>query len=201
MHVAFISYPLKKQAVTNSVCSSLEAAGLACWIAPRDIRPASDWSEAIVNALGNSQLIIVVFSAAANDSGGVRNEVALADARGLPILLFRVEDAEPGPRMEYFLRAVQWLDAFRKPIDVHLAELVDAVQTLAVGEEAVEHPVNAERSAENEAVLLDAADAEDAAAATTLGLRARERGDHDEACRWFSTGAEGATSWPQPTWG
>ncbi len=34
MHVAFISYPLKKQAVANSVYSSLEAAGLACWIAP-----------------------------------------------------------------------------------------------------------------------------------------------------------------------
>ena len=191
MHDAFISYAKEDCPLADSVCTTLEAAGLACWIAPRDIRPGSKWPEAIVAALGNSRLIVVVFSASANASSQVMREVELADVRGLTILPFRVEDCEPTGTMEYFLRVQHWLDATSQPMEERLADLVDAVRQAAAGAEDIDHPVDVERSAEHESVLLDAADAQDAAAATTLGLRARERGDHDEAWRWFSKGAEG----------
>jgi TIR domain/Trypsin-like peptidase domain len=190
MHDVFVSYSPEDRTLADSTCRSLEAAGLECWMAPRDIPLGSTWAEAIVDALDSSRLLVLVFSASANDSSHVMREVERAFARELPILLFRVEDSEPTGPMGYFLSPFRWLDAFGEPMDVHLAELVDAVQRVA-GAEGLEHPVNAERSAENEAVLRDAADADDAAAATTLGLLARERGDLDEALSWLTKGAEG----------
>jgi hypothetical protein len=36
---AFISYSSKDKAAADATCAVLEASGVRCWIAPRDIRP------------------------------------------------------------------------------------------------------------------------------------------------------------------
>ena len=38
----FISYASRDAAVAQKVCSALEAAGIPCWIAPRNVVPAED---------------------------------------------------------------------------------------------------------------------------------------------------------------
>ena len=42
-HDIFVSYAHQDRTVANAVCATLEAHGIRCWIAPRDILPGSDW--------------------------------------------------------------------------------------------------------------------------------------------------------------
>jgi tetratricopeptide (TPR) repeat protein len=189
---AFISYTSNDRAHAESACSALEAAGLSCWIAPRDIHPGTMWADAIMDAIATSQVMVLVFSAAANGSGQVLRELDRAVARELPILPFRIENHEPSRGFALLLSTQQWLDAFTETMEVHLAQLVDGVRRLVPPRAtSVEHPVNEELAAANASFLLEAAQAGDAAAATTLGLRAQERGDTGEALEWLTKGAEG----------
>jgi hypothetical protein len=51
----FISYPHQDKATADAACATLEAAGVRCWIAPRDVTPGMDWSECIVDAIAGSR--------------------------------------------------------------------------------------------------------------------------------------------------
>ena len=40
----FISYASADAAVAQNVCAALEAAGILCWIAPRDVKPGAQYA-------------------------------------------------------------------------------------------------------------------------------------------------------------
>src|SRR4051794_13963223 len=94
-HDVFISYSTKDSATAERLCRALEAGGLRCWIAPRDITPGADWGGAIIEALNNARAMLLLFSAGANDSQQVRREVQRAFERSLPVLPVRVEQVQP----------------------------------------------------------------------------------------------------------
>jgi len=102
-HDAFISYSTQDKVTADAVCSTLEAHHIRCWIAPRDVLPGSSWAGSIIEALHQSRLLILVFSAHSNSSPQVRQEVERAASRGIPILPLRIEDVLPSADMEYFL--------------------------------------------------------------------------------------------------
>jgi TIR domain len=60
-HDVFISYSAKDKTTADGVCATLEAKGIRCWIAPRDILPGMDWGEAIIEAINGSRVIVLVF--------------------------------------------------------------------------------------------------------------------------------------------
>ena len=126
----FISHAGSDKAIADAVCAALEAAKLRCWIAPRDILPGADWSAAIVDALGNCRLLVLVFSANANQSQQIRNEIVQAVNCGLPILPFRIEATVPSKSLAYFMGGVHWLDALTPPLEAHIDKLVGTVGTL-----------------------------------------------------------------------
>ena len=64
----------------------IEAEGIDCWIAPRDIAPSADWAAEIIDAISNSRVMILVFSASSNDSPQVRREVERAVHKNVSIL-------------------------------------------------------------------------------------------------------------------
>ena len=47
----FISYSSQDAEVAERVVASLEARGLRCWIAPRDVAPGVPYGEALVDAI------------------------------------------------------------------------------------------------------------------------------------------------------
>ena len=51
----FISYASHDKAVANAVCGHLERAGLACWIAPRNVTPGEVYAESIVHAIDSAK--------------------------------------------------------------------------------------------------------------------------------------------------
>lgn len=135
-HDVFISYSSKDKPTADAVCHALEADGLRCWIAPRDIQPGADWGEAIVRAISGARVFILVFSANANASQQIKREVERAVNRGLPVIPFRIENVAPTESLEYFISTPHWLDAYTPPLERHLEYLSDTVAHLLRGETA-----------------------------------------------------------------
>jgi hypothetical protein len=119
----FISYSQPDAEVAFDVVRHLEAEGIPCWIAPRDITPAADWAAEIIDAISAARLMLLVFSAGSNHSAQVRREVERAVHKQVQILPFRIEDVLPSKSLEYFLSSQHWMDAFPPPREPHYARL------------------------------------------------------------------------------
>jgi hypothetical protein len=85
-HDAFISYSTHDKAAADATCAALEGSGIRCWIAPRDIVPGAEWGEAIIEGINHCRVLILIFSANANDSPQIRREVERAVSKGVPII-------------------------------------------------------------------------------------------------------------------
>jgi len=122
-HDVFLSYAAADQATAFAVLAGLEGHGIRCWVAPRDIPAGSEYGQEIVEAVKACRILVLIFSAQANSSPHVRREVERAVSAGKAIVPFRIEDAAPTGAMEYALGNTHWLDAFRRPLDPHVATL------------------------------------------------------------------------------
>jgi hypothetical protein len=127
-HDVFISHSAKDKVTADAVCAMLESEGVRCWIAPRDVLPSMEWSEAIIDAIEECRIMVLVFTANANDSPQIRREVERAVNHGVAILPVRIEDVLPGKGLEYFIGNVHWLDALKPPLDTHLRNLAGTIK-------------------------------------------------------------------------
>ena len=126
-HEVFISYSSDDVEAAEAVCERLEAEGLNCWIAPRNIMAGLKWSEAIIDALDQAKVMLLVLSASSIKSPQVEREVERAANRQLPIIPLRIHDVPLSKSLQYFISTPQWLNAFEPPFEQHLATLVEAV--------------------------------------------------------------------------
>lgn len=125
----FISYSSKDQKVAEGICAYLEQRHFRCFVAYRDIPKAKVWASAIVEALDESRMMVVVFSKNFNVSEQVDREIELAAEDHKPILTFRLSsDAFQGAK-KYYLKNINWIDAFPEP-DKCFGELAEEVEKL-----------------------------------------------------------------------
>ena len=125
----FISYSSKDQKVAEGICAYLEQRHIRCFVAFRDIPKGKVWASAIVEALEVSRMMIVVFSKNFNVSEQVDREIELAAEDHKPILTFRLSnDAFKGAK-KYYLKNINWIDAFPEP-DKYFGELAEEVGKL-----------------------------------------------------------------------
>ncbi len=135
-HDVFISYSSSNKPVADAVCAGLEADGIRCWIAPRDVLPGQNYGESIVHAIAACKVMVLVFSEATNVSQAVIREAERAMHNSKPIIPFRIEDVPMSPGLEFFLASCHWLDAMTPPLDAHIGSLAHSVKRLT-GEEVV----------------------------------------------------------------
>lgn len=124
----FISYASQDAAVAEKLCGALEAAGLPCWIAPRDVRAGESYAAAIVQAINCCRMLVLVLSKSAIDSSHVLREVERASSKKRSVLSIRMDATPLPPDLEYFLSANQWLDASSGPVEKILPALVECVR-------------------------------------------------------------------------
>ena len=129
-HDVFVSYATDDKVTADAVVGTLEQRNIRCWVAPRDIPPGKDYAQALVQAIHGSRVLVLVFSAKANDSPHVIREIERAASRGIPILPLRIEDVMPSESMEYFISGRHWLDALTPPLRKHLDQLAGSVAAL-----------------------------------------------------------------------
>lgn len=126
----FLSFSQQDRATAEAACALLEANGVKCWIAPRNIPPGQPYAEGIMSGLNSARVMVLIFSSHANNSAHVQREVERAINRSMPVLPFRIENVPPSRGLEYFLSLPNWLDAFTPPLEPHLAVLVKSAKDL-----------------------------------------------------------------------
>lgn len=127
---AFISYSSLDRAAAFRVCERLEADGLTCWIAPRDVAAGVQYPAAIFSAVKDAKAVVLLMSATSVASPHVMRELVLAVDHGVPILPLRIETIEAAGPFRYLIAGQQLLDALPPPIDGHLARIGAAAKAL-----------------------------------------------------------------------
>ena len=115
------------------MCAYLQAARIECWIAPRDVGLGEDYAEAIIEAIQNAKVMLLVLSTGANQSRHVKNEIERAVSKGKIILPVRIEEVLPQGALELHVATCQWVDAFVPPLETALSRLPDSIRAL-IGE-------------------------------------------------------------------
>jgi TolB-like protein len=128
---AFISYASHDAAVAAALVEALERAGLACWIAPRDVRAGALYADAIVRAINSAKAFVLVLSESSIDSSHVSKEIERASSKKRPIIALRIDAAPLTPALEYFLSESQWVEAQAGNMQAAYAKLIDAIRGLA----------------------------------------------------------------------
>lgn len=134
-HDVFISYSSLDKAAADIVCSVLEQNGISCWMAPRNITPGVPFAEAIVKAIKEAKIFILVYSQNSNHSTQVIKEVDRAVHHGLALINLRLEDIPMSDQLEYYISDVHWLDAMTPPLEEHINQLSKVVKLLLSKEE------------------------------------------------------------------
>ncbi|MFM9888131.1 MAG: toll/interleukin-1 receptor domain-containing protein [Burkholderiales bacterium] len=132
-HNAFISHASGDRPIAEAVCVALEAAGISCWIAPRDVTPGKEYAECLAEAIRLCPVMVVVLSRNANASIHVAKEVERAVNCRSRVIAFRVEDVLPTGALEYLLSSQHWFDAVRLPIAARAKALAPEVQSALDG--------------------------------------------------------------------
>lgn len=134
-HLVFISYSTADKPIADAICHHLEADGIRCWIAPRDIT-ASDWAGSIMDGLRRSDVYVIIVSRNSIASGEVTKEVTEATRTCQYILPFKVDGEELSDRLRYHLAPCHWLDAVVPPLEQRIEELKQRIWNLS-GEDSV----------------------------------------------------------------
>jgi hypothetical protein len=129
-HDVFISHSSLDKPVADAMCALLEADGVRCWIAPRDVLPGVPFAETIIDAIAQSRILVLIFSSRSNDSDQVLREVDQAVRKGIYIVPFRIENVPLSKPMEYYVAATHWLDALTPPLERHLQYLAETIRIL-----------------------------------------------------------------------
>ena len=125
----FISYSSHDQKVVEGLCAYLEQQKIRCFVAYRDIPRGVVWARAIVDALDESRMMVVVFSENFNNSDQVDREIELASEDKKPILTFRISNDVFKGAKKYYLKNINWIDAFPNPEQV-FGSVAENVATL-----------------------------------------------------------------------
>lgn len=128
----FISYSSDDQKIAEGICGYLERMGYRCFVAYRDIPRGVVWAAAITDAIDESAMMVVVFSNAFNISPQTDREIELASENQMPILTYRIADDKMTGAKKYYLKNLNWIDAFPNP-ENYFGQLLESVAKL-IGE-------------------------------------------------------------------
>lgn len=126
----FISHGSENRDEATELCAFIEARGVKCWIAPRDVRPGIDYSEELQAAIENAAAFVVLVTDHSNRSPYVRAETEMAFSSHKPIFPVREADIKPAAGLALFLKIRHWTDAYGKYRDAAMDRLALELQTV-----------------------------------------------------------------------
>ncbi len=130
MKQVFISYSRSDKAVANQLREALEAQGYSCWMDTRSLDAGVKWAGAIVEAIENASVLLLVYSKDASESEYVLREIAIALTEGVEIIPFCIDDTAVKGSIRFYLATYQRYDASTPPIEDHIKGIVQQVGTL-----------------------------------------------------------------------
>lgn len=133
MSHVFISHASVNHDVAERICQLIEAQGVKCWIAPRDIRAGHEYAREIMGGISQCAAMVLVLTTPANDSTFVKLEVERAVSHKKPVIPIRLENVMPAPSLELFISGSHWIDAWVQGLDAKAGELHSALASLGLG--------------------------------------------------------------------
>jgi len=123
----FVCHASDDARTAQRAVAALEAAGIPCWIAPRDIEAGETYTQAILDGLDAAPAIVLIFSSATNESPHVARELEAAVGSSRRVIPVRLEAVEPSRSLRYLIGTAQWLDA-SGDVDAWSPSLIRAVR-------------------------------------------------------------------------
>jgi hypothetical protein len=127
----FISFSSADKKTAEAVYSRLRSRGIDCWISTKDINPGEDYQNCIVEAINNSDVVLLVFSSAANKSIEIAKELSLASKK--IIIPARIEDVLPEGAFQFQLSNRQFFDLL-EDFEANINTLADKIITMDTSE-------------------------------------------------------------------
>ena len=121
----FISHAVPDAGAAETIAAALGASKLRCFMTHRDIPAGMDRAAAIIDAIWETKLFLLLHSAHANSSLQMARELQLVQDRHIGVLAARLDDSIAAPKIEFVLKRQTVFHAV--PLGQRLAALVDAV--------------------------------------------------------------------------
>ena len=193
-HDAFVSYASSDRGVAYRMVDYLESCGIRCWVAPRDVPGGRNYAEAILDALNEATLFLLIFSEDSNGSEHVQREVERALHLSKPIVPARIQDVMPSGAMDYYLATLHWLDVFCRTsgdasdenaegVELGCQDVTRAVGSLLGREDKVEKGIAEKKRAREEAEERRRKEAEERELQIWLEAEARAKAELEAAAR------------------
>lgn len=119
----FVSYARRDIEFVTKFVQVLRSVGLRVWM-DSAIPLGAEWRAAIVDALHQSRLMLLVHSREAERSGEVAKELAVAASRRMLIVPVRVQNVIPTGAMLYEMARLNWVDC--------IPQTEERMQTIAI---------------------------------------------------------------------
>lgn len=136
----FISHSSEDRALATQICQRLEAEGIACWIAPRNVAPGLDYDVQLVEAVTECAAFVVLISEHSNASRFVKSEAELAFSSQRKIYPVRLSDVQPARGLQLYLRTAHWTDMYGDRFEPGVAGLVGSLARLVKAEPRTSAP-------------------------------------------------------------
>ena len=109
-HDVFICYDPNDEEISNDISDLLELNDIKTWIKNRDLKE-TDTVFDISNAIRDSKCFILVYSNSAKESNFVSTEIDFAFSSEIPILIFKIDDAEIDDKLAFYLKDKPTIEA------------------------------------------------------------------------------------------
>ncbi|MCB2066566.1 MAG: toll/interleukin-1 receptor domain-containing protein [Erythrobacter sp.] len=107
--VAFISHHSSQVEAARHLVRVLARHGIKGWMAPDDIEPGKSFDQVIIEQIGKSDVILLLFCSRSDQSKHVKREIMLAENHNKLIYPIRLETIQP-EGLAYWLQDYQWVD-------------------------------------------------------------------------------------------
>ncbi len=131
--LVFISHASANFSLADEIRTLLEARGIPCWIAPRDILGSKAYFEEIVHGIKECAVTLLLLTDEANNSEAVAREIERAFAYQKPILPLRLKRIKPSAKLEFIVASCQWVDVFDTPLKRRIEQVVNIVKAIETG--------------------------------------------------------------------
>ena len=124
----FISHSSVDAVMAQELCRHLEALGVHCWIAPRDVRPGEPYAEEIVRGIEGCGSLILLATTSSVSSPNVMNELEQAFRLKRAVLTLMVKSPTIPRQLAYYIDRLHWLEASPDNLEPTAARLADVLR-------------------------------------------------------------------------
>ena len=129
----FLSYSRADRALAEQFVAAAKQRGVDVWF-DENIGGGEDWRQVIVDALGSSKALVILFSDHSNASTQLIKELAIADKMNKRVIPVLIAETEPKGAYLYEMASRNWINIYPNP-ETRLAPLLDTLATqLGLGE-------------------------------------------------------------------